>query len=172
MYKYVEKLIENKKKGEIKRLGTLFSTKNKNYFYDTGTGKVVELDNDGLKIMKCLFDEEIVIKNVEDLICLSTRDNVHKFNQEIKEYKILQGKEPQRFYSANYYENFENKVENELEQIILELTGKCNLRCKYCIYNDAYIYNRSFNNSDMTQEIAKAGVDYLYEHSRNSDVSI
>lgn len=37
MYKYVEKLIENKKKGEIKRLGTLFSTKNKNYFYDTGT---------------------------------------------------------------------------------------------------------------------------------------
>lgn len=27
MYKYVEKLIENKKKGEIKRLGTLFSTK-------------------------------------------------------------------------------------------------------------------------------------------------
>jgi hypothetical protein len=168
MYKYVEKLIENKKKGEIKRLGTLFSTKNKNYFYDTGTGKVVELDNDGLKIMKCLFDEEIVIKNVEDLICLSTRDNVHKFNQEINEYKILQGKEPQRFYSANYYENFENKVENELEQIILELTGKCNLRCKYCIYNDAYIYNRSFNNYDMTQEIAKAGVDYLYEHSRNS----
>lgn len=168
MYKYVEKLIENKKKGEIKRLGTLFSTKNKNYFYDTGTGKVVELDNDGLKIMKCLFDEEIVIKNVEDLICLSTKDNVHKFNQEIKEYKILQGKEPQRFYSANYYENFENKVENELEQIILELTGKCNLRCKYCIYNDAYIYNRSFNNYDMTQEIAKAGVDYLYEHSRNS----
>lgn len=30
--------------------------------------------------------------------------------------------------------NLKNVINNNLEQLILELTGKCNLRCGYCIY--------------------------------------
>lgn len=53
-----------------------------------------------------------------------------------------------------------------LEQLILELTGKCNLRCGYCIYNDDCDKNRNFNNEDITFECAKKAVDYFFDHSK------
>ena len=37
-------ILQLKENGKINRMGMLFSTKNKDYYYDTGTGKVVELE--------------------------------------------------------------------------------------------------------------------------------
>lgn len=33
-------------------------------------------------------------------------------------------------------------------QLILELTGKCNMRCRYCIYHDGYPHNRAFTSKE------------------------
>lgn len=37
-------ILQLKENGKINRMGMPFSTKNKDYYYDTGTGKVVELE--------------------------------------------------------------------------------------------------------------------------------
>lgn len=48
--------------------------------------------------------------------------------------------------------------------LILEVTGQCNLRCKYCIYSDHYPFNRTFNNSKMDFDTARAAVDLFMEN--------
>lgn len=54
-FNVVNRLLNEKEKGTICRLGTLFFTDHKKYFYDTGTGKVLELDDDGYKILNYIF---------------------------------------------------------------------------------------------------------------------
>ena len=50
------------------------------------------------------------------------------------------------------------------KQLIIELTGNCNLRCKYCIYNDFYEGNRNFNTSNIDFETARKAIDYVFAH--------
>ena len=55
--------------------------------------------------------------------------------------------------------------------MILELTGRCNLRCGYCVYNEGYEVTRNFHNKDMSKEVAKAAIDYTKEHA-SDDIAI
>ena len=53
-------------------------------------------------------------------------------------------------------------MENNISQLILEVTQRCNLRCKYCIYHDGHNAYRSFSNKDMDFETAKKAIDFTY----------
>src|SRR5699024_5846365 len=60
----------------------------------------------------------------------------------------------------------------QCEQLTIELTGNCNLRCKYCIYNDYYEGNRAFNTSNIDFETARKAIDYVYAHSAEDKLAI
>lgn len=167
----LERIINLKKINEINRLGVLFNTEINNYYYDTGTGKTVLMDDKINSIMRYLFDENSTIENTKDFISLFDRDTLIEFLETIKAENLMSAVKPTKLHTYNHCIDIENKIGNELEQVILELTGKCNLRCGYCIYNDDYEFNRSFNSSDMTLDIAKATVDYLKKHSKK-DVAV
>lgn len=55
---------------------------------------------------------------------------------------------------APYYLN------ERLENLILQVTQQCNLRCSYCVYSGKYI-NRTHNNSVMPYETACRAVDFF-----------
>lgn len=57
-------------------------------------------------------------------------------------------------------------LEDTLNQVILELTEQCNLRCKYCIYGEENDRFRNFSGRSMTREIAKKGLDYILTHGK------
>lgn len=162
----IERLFKLKEKSEIQRLGKLFSTGTNNYYYDTGTGKVLQLDIDSLKIMQSLFELSDVndvneMMNVQDL----TISAINDFCQAVIDEQLFRAFKPQRLYTPGHNELLEDRVNNDLSQVILELTGRCNLRCGYCIYNEDCDLNRDFNQSDMSLEIAKASIDYAAKHS-------
>lgn len=73
--------------------------------------------------------------------------------------------------ARDHMENLESNIHNNLYQINLEVTEKCNLRCKYCIYNDDCTSNRNFGYRDMPLEIAKAGIDYAVENA-GDDIAV
>ncbi len=62
----------------------------------------------------------------------------------------------------------EHYLNNKACMITLQITQQCNLRCSYCIYSGDY-ENREHSNQKMDIEIAKKGVDFLLEHSKDSD---
>lgn len=59
---------------------------------------------------------------------------------------------------APYYLN------ERLENLILQVTQQCNLRCSYCVYSGKYI-NRTHNNSVMSYELACRAVDFFMQHN-------
>lgn len=87
---------------------------------------------------------------VRQVIEMYDRDG--KFIDCINSEHLLENPEIEHFVQLDgYYEDESMQV----QQLIIELTGKCNLRCKYCIYNDYYEGNRDFNTSDISFETAK-----------------
>lgn len=67
------------------------------------------------------------------------------------------------------YEQIDEILDNEIQNVTLEVTEKCNLRCKYCIYNESHPEYRAFGHKNMDWEVAKKAVDFLKAHSQNSD---
>jgi len=49
-----------------------------------------------------------------------------------------------------------------LQELILEVTQKCNLRCKYCVYSESYPGVRGYNPKDMDKDTALKAIDVYF----------
>ena len=163
----VEKLCELKRTGEYRRLGKLFYTSHSAYLYDTGTGKVIKLDTDAQKCMECLFSENT---NEQDFVeVLRSSQSVQAICDFIEKEHLLCNPEVTSFIDlSNQYSD----EAFQCDQIVIELTGNCNLRCKYCIYNDYYDGNRAFNTRNIDFATAKKAIDYVRTHNTQERLSI
>lgn len=138
------------------RAGKLFKTKNHTYFYDSGTGKVFECEGPELMILETLLKPS----------------GYHLMR------KLLDGTEfEQAFYNIMELVNEEHILQRKvcdhvtddedttcLQQITLELTQACNLRCKYCIYNGDFDKFRDFSAERISWGTAKKALDYAAAH--------
>ena len=147
----------------MQRYGTTFKTKNKLYFYDSGTGKVVECTEKEYALLSYLTDSsKPKIEwswEKEDL-----ETNVRELAKECREYHLLDMPQYTHFVGNNLENLISNKNE-QVSQVILELTQQCNLRCKYCIFNEYNNMFRDFELKHMKWETAKAAIDFAFEHS-------
>jgi uncharacterized protein len=66
-------------------------------------------------------------------------------------------------------DELEEIVDSKMEQMILNITEKCNLRCRYCVYTGTYELERRHSSKSMPLEIAKKAVDLFKYHSRKSE---
>lgn len=155
--------------GTFRRLGKTFTTDKHFYFLDTGTGKVAQLNKNVYLIIKCLletdsFDKilEIGLNEKDLLLALSEiKSDIEK--EHILSAPILTDIRSEAVQSLDYILN------NEMSNITLEVTEKCNLRCKYCIYNTYQNNYRNFGQNDMDFSIAKKSIDYLNKNSSKRD---
>lgn len=154
-----EELYDLKRTKQFRRMGKLFYTSQSTYLYDTGTGKVVKLDQNSKKLFEALFSEET--NDAEFLSILNGIDTQKEVLAFIDKEHLLCNPPVIEFALVNSH-YFEKDL--ECGQIIIELTGNCNLRCKYCIYNDFYEGNRSFNTSNIDFETARKAIDYAHAH--------
>ncbi|MDF2540588.1 MAG: Cys-rich peptide radical maturase CcpM [Herbinix sp.] len=60
-------------------------------------------------------------------------------------------------------------LDSNIQQITLQVTQNCNLRCGYCAYSGNY-EQRVHNNKTMDFETAKKCIDYGMKHSANTDM--
>lgn len=149
----------------FRQKGLLFHTANSTYFFDSGTGKTFECDHKTEHILKQLLDGKTisqldggayqhyeVYQILDQLIELINQENLLK----MPIYKEI--------YTPTD-DAINDQIEHELSQAVFELTQKCNLRCKYCIYNEYNEDYRTFSPADMSWEILREGLDYIANHS-------
>lgn len=55
------------------------------------------------------------------------------------------------------------------EQLVLEATEACNLRCRYCIYSGAYPFRRGHGRRRMPWAIARAAIDGFARHATDTE---
>lgn len=145
-------------------LGKAFKTSTSYFFYDTGTGKVIKCGSVMFEILKSWertrdfnsifqkgeISKDVIIRELNELYETIVAEN------------IMQAKPVEQFYIL---ENAKDYISTHVNMITLELTERCNLRCKYCIYQDFNTNYRQYGNYNMTIETAKKAIDLLVTHS-------
>lgn len=156
-------------------LAKLFRTSSYGYIYDTGTSKVMQCDSMEYSILEKLFNHELE-SSINDLIEDYGEERLLKALENLKnaieEENILNSHKLCTFYSPNHFENLEEQINNNLEQLTLELTEQCNLRCEYCIYNNEFSGKRNHGDKEMSEEVARASVEYAAKHGSKNGVAI
>ena len=134
------------------RYGIIFDTSlDSHYYYDAGTGKTVSCTNDEKKFI------DKILRNKLDL---------EKAKEVNREFGIFIDKENlfsnhEWCFSVPSKEEFMEMVKGHCQQIVLELTEACNLRCEYCIYNEHHPDYRGFSTKNMNFETAKRSIDLI-----------
>jgi len=154
------------------RLGRCFRTRKNYYFYDLGTGKVFQVNKVTFDILNNMLNyngfshiDEINYSESEKMSALEELYDVI-----IKE-NILQAPELTEFIGPQISE-LDEFLRSKRKQITLELTEKCNMRCKYCIYHENQGGYRRFGNADMTFDIAKKAIDDLVINSGEETIHV
>lgn len=145
----------------IDRYGIPFATDKNKYFYDTGTGKVLQCSEPLYKLLCNLFENKGVL-NPEQLNISGEelKTAISELKEAMEEEHIFAAERFQTFICP-HADNLENMVGKECKQLILEVTESCNLRCRYCIYGEETMNFRSFGMKSMTFDIAKKAIDYV-----------
>lgn len=168
----LERIFQLKEEDYIKRFGKFFTTEKNFYFYDTGTSKVLMIDENIYNaFIKIMNEPLLTYESFVESLSKEEMDSVEEFCEAIEECHIFGAKKLERLHTELHCERLEEQLDKNLHQITLELTGACNLRCGYCIYNENYDGNRNFHTRNMSKEVAFKAIDYLEEHG-SGDVAV
>lgn len=145
------------------RFGMLFDTSNEShYYYDAGTGKVILCSDEEKNFISKILSNEI------SLIEACKIDKI--FADFIKKEHLFSDKKWSFIVPTR--DEFEDMIEGNCEQIVLELTEACNLRCGYCIYNEHHPNHRKFSNKNMNFDIAKKSIDYILKNFKKNEFAL
>jgi len=130
------------------RLGRCFNTRKNSYFYDLGTGKVFQIGKEMFAILDGMIKSN-GFEFIEEIECLESDKlaSLEELYDAIIKENILQAPELHEFIGPQISE-LDEHLNSKRTQITLELTEKCNMRCKYCIYNENQGGYREFENKE------------------------
>ena len=130
-------------------------THNSYYVYDRNNNSIITISE----------QEYNSLKNVENGIMDDSVNNlIQKYQAKgfLKNNQITAIEHP----CTNYVQCL---LENNIEQITLQVTQRCNLRCSYCVYSGKFD-NRVHSNLDMSFEQAKQAIIFGLQRSNNSPI--
>lgn len=130
----------------------VFSYKNKNYIYDSGSGSLHECDKQTADYVKFKYENgapvtltKEKIAEIENDLTSLTGEGLF-LREEIKAYPLKS---------------------NEVKALCIHICHDCNLRCRYCFADEgAYHSEREL----MSEQTAKKAVDFLLKNSGNRKV--
>ena len=139
-----------------------FIYQNNYYLYDCYTNKI-------LKTTK----EQYLEINQFKKIGLSSYIKLEKHTPEYSDICFLIEKGLFKSDFIKTIEHPETKVITDLlsrniRDITLQVTKDCNFSCRYCVFSNHNSIGRTHTNTKMTWEVAKATIDFLLNHSADS----
>lgn len=58
--------------------------------------------------------------------------------------------------------------DRKTNNLILQITQKCNFKCRYCSFTEIDAFERNHSSISMNWDVAKKAIDFLFEKSRDS----
>lgn len=154
--------------GYLGRLGKLFSTDHNNYFLDTGTGKIARINKSMRDLLSCILESESPETALDNLPNSEEYDKAFDdLKEAIHNDHILSAPKVETL-TGDAVLHLDQIMKDGLQNVTLEVTEQCNLRCKYCIYQEDHFEYREFGSRKMQWSVAKAAIDYLKAHSAHS----
>ena len=146
------------------------TTSGNHYVYDAVTNHTFFVDEVDIHVIKNF--RKMSLLDMESILSPQFRkkDIINSYNKIIfwieKEGsffpKASTYNEAKLFSKREYFDKLGN-----LNQMTLEVTQKCNLRCSYCVYGGTYMYYRTHSNLSMSWYVAKKSIDYFLKLIRS-----
>jgi uncharacterized protein len=146
-----------------------FKTGKFKYIYDVNTNRVFQVEDTTWNI-------------IDDYLDGSSFDNLKEKHPEYSDSElrkswdeIICAREEMDVFSSNHPVRIGYgdgcTIEDLLstsprEQLILNITEQCNLRCKYCIYGGSYKYQRTHSTKAMSFSLAKKAIGAFLQHAK------
>lgn len=128
------------------------------YFYDANKNQIIKVNE---KLYQYL-DRILSGKTGETTDAIIEQYNYLKECGFLHESKVKRVKHP-------VSENLELYTDRKIDELILQITQSCNLRCAYCIYSEKNtIGQRIHTTKEMDYELAVRAVDYYFHNSIDS----
>lgn len=140
----------------------LFMCNGRYYLYDCYKNRV-------LCITKQLFSE------INELNKLGVQRYIDS-NRNTTEYDAIISLIQKGYFKSNFIKRIEHPetfivkhiIDRCLNDITLQVTRNCNFSCRYCMFSNCNGLSRVHENVDMTWDVAKNAIDFLYEHSKDA----
>lgn len=142
----------------------LFINGNKYFFYDAYKNQVLNISK------KQFFEINELIKiGLNSYILLKRKD---------QEYLDIMSLINKGYLKSEFIEEIlhpetryiKNLIDRGLNDLTLQVTKDCNFKCRYCSFTREHKLDRNHEKVNMSWQIAKGGIDFLYNHSKDSDV--
>ena len=130
-------------------------TRNRHYVYDRNANRILSIDESDYN--KLLEQEKKIDKEFDD-------NFIRKFQEKgfLLENQLEIIENPLTRYSEHILNHYK-------EQLILQVTQRCNLRCEYCVYSEKGEYhNRKHSNNDMSVELAEKAINMYLDTSNEA----
>lgn len=141
----------------------LFKTVKAYYIFDVNTASIIRVDSNLYLNLEKLITGKIIFSQIDS----ATLDKINK----LKSQGFLESCNVDAEIKHAAADHIEDYMENNVHQLILQVTQNCNLRCKYCVYSGTYI-NRVHTKKRMSIETAKKAVDFYRKHNGNIETAI
>lgn len=145
---------------ELKPFIKLLRTPKGFYFYEVNRNEIVQVEKDTFILLN-----KILAGQSLDGVEQTTVDKLNNIKNKgyLSTKRIKKIKHPMT-------DDLKYILNNKMQKMTLQLTQNCNFRCSYCIYsgnnNDK---QRQHTNVVMSFDTAKKAIDFLCEHSRDSN---
>lgn len=157
--------------GGKKPLGIVLHTGTNAFLYDTGTNKILNCDPFTYDLILNLFRldmepaiDKFIEKHSEDCFL----ETVSLLERSIDKHNLFGLYEVTNFDQLPSKEELIESISTSSEELGLEVTEGCNLRCLYCVHQEANKENRNHGSRQMAGETAFAAIDFLAKNSLKS----
>lgn len=131
----------------------LFSYMDQFYFYDVNIDRIA-------KVSKQFYDQ-LMLQQKSGYIIDTPEANKLRDAGFLSTNRVEQVINPGSYFIKDI-------LNSKLHKLTLQITQQCNFRCEYCVYSGHY-ENRSHSNKSMDWSMAKKGIDFYYERSRDAN---
>ena len=134
----------------------VFKTHKNFYLYDRSKNKICEIKEATYNYLNGFDGSNTVKREIRKL----------------RSAGYLRENNPLEVISNPYNDIVEHMLNNCMEDLILQVTQSCNLRCEYCIYseNNASRHGRQHRDAVMSYDKAVQIINFFMEHSRNKEI--
>ncbi len=144
---------------------SIFSTLNNHYLFDGTSGNIFNIEDTFFRNHERLFNNIYTDKYKSDKEFLHEYDEI--FNAIKSNALMLPSNNDFRYwFDINEYKQ---NCFNEMKHLMIGITEKCNMRCKYCIYGGHYKNERTHGKTNINYDTLKQSIAYFFKISSNNE---
>lgn len=146
----------------------LIKNRNKYYIYDVNTNKIMEVDEivfNAIKVTHSHADKNITNKLFKQYYKADLSTAEEEITSYSNKYGLFLANRPSSVQFGLNMEEIKEKLNSDVNSIILNVTNNCNMRCRYCPYIEDNVGLENRPKVNMSKDVALTAIDFFFRHN-------